>query len=365
MLFKIKKSNCLIIDNLSENSSNNNKLPILQNVNKFKTFPFEPLINSENINQINITNYNLIVLNQGLLNRYNSSFNTLSTVFFSQNFSNKNNFFISEESSFVVNENEFFSDDKFFKKYTHLRKSTFIDFFLTNLVDIPICFKKIKSLRRRNFEFFFLKFTNLLMRKGKREQIFSFLLKAFSDFFYSQFEISKFPNWRISWFEIFFFFNFNIKLKYLNLWSEKSSFNDELLNFNFTLNENFKEMDSRVFFKNFFYSKLTQFSPLFSYFVYNVDKNIRKYTRGKSGKYVFVWKYVAPYKRSYLTYRWFLKELKFDDNRYFHKRLYNLFQTLTYNIKQTFAWKSKNYTYAFIFKNFRKSLMSNLKTIAQ
>lgn len=348
---------------LSEKTKKN--LPILQTTNKFKPFPPKSLINSENVNQINVTSYNFVFLNEGLSSLYNTSFSTLSIFYFFQNFKNKNNFNISEENSYLLNENEFFSDDKFFKKYTHLRKSTFIDFFLTNLIDIPICFKKSKSLKRKNFEFFFLKFTNLLMRRGKKEQIFSFLLKAFSDFFYVQFEILKFNKWEISWFEVFFFFNFNIKLKYLNTWSEKLPFSEKLLNFDFTLNENFKELDSRSFFKNFLYSKLTQFSPIFNYFVYNIDKNVRKYTRGKSGKYVFVWKYIAPYKRSYLTYRWFLKELKFDENRYFHKRLCNLFHILTYNIKQTFAWKSKNYTYAFIFKNFRKSLMTNLQTIAQ
>lgn len=340
-------------------------LPILKISNKINLFPFEPLINSENLNQINVTNYNLIVSNTGLSQIHNTSFTTLSTFFFFQNFQNKNFFFINEENSFLMNENEFFSNDKFFKKYTHLRKSTFIDFFLSNFVDIPICFKKSKSLKRRSFEFFFLKFTNLLMRRGKKEQVFCFILKAFSEFFYAQFEILKFPKWKISWFDIFFLFNFNVKLKHLNTWSEKNSFNEKLLNFDFSLNENFKEFDSRFFLKNFLYSKLMQFSPIFNYFVYNIDKNIRKYTRGKSGKYVFVWKYIAPYKRSYLMYRWFLKELKFDENRYFNRRLYNLFYTLTYNIKQTFAWKSKNYTYGYIFKNFRKSLMSNLKTIAQ
>jgi hypothetical protein len=104
---------------------------------------------------------------------------------------------------------------------------------------------------------------------------------------------------------------------------------------------------------------------MFSYFVYNVDKNIRKYTRGKSGKYVFIWKYIAPYKRTYLTFRWFLQDVKFDDKRVFEDRLKNMWHNLTFNFKNTYAWKAKNYTYSYIFKNFRKSLMVNLKTIAK
>lgn len=104
-----------------------------------------------------------------------------------------------------------------------------------------------------------------------------------------------------------------------------------------TLIEDYKEMDSNIFIKNFFLSRLNQLSPLFGYFIYNVDKNIRKFTRGKSGKYLFVWKYIAPYKRNYLVYRWFMKELKFDESRTFQIRLFNLFNTLSYNLKQTYA----------------------------
>jgi len=51
---------------------------------------------------------------------------------------------------------------------------------------------------------------------------------------------------------------------------------------------NERTFDLEKFIKNFIKTRLDQSSPMFSYFVYNVDKNIRKYTRGKSGKYVFI-----------------------------------------------------------------------------
>jgi hypothetical protein len=64
-------------------------------------------------------------------------------------------------------------------------------------------------------------------------------------------------------------------------------------------------------------------------------------------------------------FRWFLQEIKFDESRTIGARLINLFNSLNNNIKNTYAWKAKNYSYSFIFKNFRKSLMINLKTITK
>jgi hypothetical protein len=79
---------------------------------------------------------------------------------------------------------------------------------------------------------------------------------------------------------------------------------------------------------------------------------------------VFIWKYIAPYKRKYLLFKWFLKEVKFDESRNISTRLQNLFSNLTYNFKNTYAYRSKNFTYFYIFKNFKKSLMTSLRTLS-
>jgi len=175
----------------------------------------------------------------------------------------------------------------------------------------------------------------------------------------------KNKEWTFSLIELFFTINNNIKF-FSNAHQYQSDSGDTLnTTYEHMLFDDKKEFNSDFFIKNFIKERLTQLSPMFSYFVYNVDKNIRKYTRGKSGKYVFVWKYIAPYKRKYLMFRWFLKEIKFDENRQLQERLKNMFFNLTFNITQTLAWRAKNYTYTFIFKNFRKTLMTSLKTIAK
>lgn len=47
-----------------------------------------------------------------------------------------------------------------------------------------------------------------------------------------------------------------------------------------------------------FFFKKTQ--PIFTLYIYKVNKNIYKNTRGKSGKFTFIWKYVPLYKRLFI-----------------------------------------------------------------
>jgi hypothetical protein len=49
-----------------------------------------------------------------------------------------------------------------------------------------------------------------------------------------------------------------------------------------------KVVSKDFFVKNYLLGKLSQIIPVFSFFIYSVDKNVRKFSRGKSGKYVFV-----------------------------------------------------------------------------
>jgi hypothetical protein len=51
------------------------------------------------------------------------------------------------------------------------------------MIDVPICFKKTKSLNTKNFELPLLKFSNFLMKKGKKEKIFRILFQTFRLFF--------------------------------------------------------------------------------------------------------------------------------------------------------------------------------------
>jgi hypothetical protein len=71
----------------------------------------------------------------------------------------------------------------FLDEFFYLRRSTFINFFVENQIDVPICFRKSKSLKRKITELTFLKFSNLLMKKGKREKVVSILFKTIRDLY--------------------------------------------------------------------------------------------------------------------------------------------------------------------------------------
>jgi hypothetical protein len=74
-------------------------------------------------------------------------------------------------------------NDHVLDKFMYMKKHSFISFFINNSIDTPVCFKKIKSLQRKNFELSLLKFANFLMKDGKREQILKILFKTISLFF--------------------------------------------------------------------------------------------------------------------------------------------------------------------------------------
>ena len=63
------------------------------------------------------------------------------------------------------------------------RQSTITSFFIENLVDVPVCFKKSKSLYSLTFELHSMKFINLIMRKGMKEKVFSTLTNTLYNIF--------------------------------------------------------------------------------------------------------------------------------------------------------------------------------------
>jgi hypothetical protein len=84
-----------------------------------------------------------------------------------------------DEENFIQNLDEsFIEPESIENQFLYLRKSSFISFFIDNMIDVPICFKKSNSLRTKNFELPLLKFTNYLMRQGKRDKATSVFFQA-------------------------------------------------------------------------------------------------------------------------------------------------------------------------------------------
>lgn len=314
-----------------------------------------------------------------LINYTNSNFHFLIDNFFSKNknisslamfssFNNISNNYLNTEDErklFPTKLNFYRDETNFLNDFFYLRNSSFIKFFINNMIDVPICFKKSSSLKTKNFELPLLKFSNFLMKKGKKEKIFKFIFKAFR-YFFKTFKFSKTMTDKdnSSWFNLYFFTT-NILWHFNSDESLKLNYNIDTnisLMYNNAIFNNNKVINTSFFIKNFFFLLLSKVSPVFSYFIYSVDKNIRKFSRGKSGKYTFIWKYVAPYKRTQLAMRWVVKDIKFFQSKKFEERLINTFDNLMISPEKSFAWKSKIFSHNHVFKNFRKSLMSSLRT---
>jgi len=88
--------------------------------------------------------------------------------------------FINENSIDNLN---YIQSPQIFSTFLFLRQSTITSFFTTNLIDMPICFKKSKSLYSKTFELPLLKFTNLIMRGGAREQVIKNITLSFTKCF--------------------------------------------------------------------------------------------------------------------------------------------------------------------------------------
>lgn len=281
---------------------------------------------------MNFLNKNSFNLNNNLLNKEINFYKKSKTDLSKKILLNSikiivdNNFISTEESN---------KNDISFNNFIYLKKSSFISFFINNLIDVPVCFKKSKSLKKKNFELPILRFCNFLMKKGKKEKIFKFFFKSFRLFNETFLKEKKK--------DLFFFENFFENYKNLfNIFD--------------------KNLSNKFFIKNNIIDCITKINPIFSYFIYNVDKNIKKFSRGKSGKYVFIWKYIAPYKRNYISMKWLIKEIKFNNEKLFYHRIKKLFSIFSISMELTFAWKSKNFSHNYVFKNFKKNLLNNFLT---
>lgn len=246
------------------------------------------------------------------------------------------------------------------QKYLFFRKSSITSFFSTNLVDMPICFKKSKSLYNTTFEIPLFKFLNLLMRRGQRAQSLKFVTKSFDTLFLNLY--LKYSTSLLNWSFVFRTF-YNIELTSILV---NASFTNKA-ELTLTQKTELNERDYVLFPQTVVFQKflllLENYFPIFSFFVRRVNKDLRKNSRGKSGKYMVVWKYVPSYKRLYITMRWFLKDLKFQKPMTMEGRLSQIIESLFLTPELSFLHKVRQFTHRYVFKHFKKTLLRSLKSV--
>ena len=238
--------------------------------------------------------------------------------------------------------------------YNFLVTSKFIQFFNNLLIDIPVCFKKSNSLYRLSNELTFLKLVNFFMKKGKKLQTQILILNSLLSIFHKNYLVLNAQT-------LFFW-----KLIYINLKNSSytNNYNNSLFEFDtnlFSSKRKIYNLKFNIF--NFFFKKLFQLLPVFSFYIYKVDKHIYKNTRGRSGKFTFIWKYVTPYKRFFWVLHWLFKELKFQTGRTYKTKLLTLFNTIFFNPDMLFLHKIKKFSYNYVYYNCKNSLQKTYKTV--
>lgn len=244
--------------------------------------------------------------------------------------------------------------------FAFLRKSTMKSFFSASNVDMPLCFKKSKSLYLKTFEVPLLKLTNLLMRRGCRIHALRAVTSSFNVVL--QQTLVFLENATLGW-DLLYNLFLNVSWSKLSPRGGISVSTSMHLDSNVAYTKNVYNETTSSSMLPLFISKLTTLAPIFSFYIRRVSKAERKHSRGKSGKYRLIWKYVPVYKRLYLTMRWLLKELRFQKALTFQERLEKIFFIFFFNTEASLLYQLRQFTHRYVFKNFKKTLMKTLKSV--
>lgn len=260
--------------------------------------------------------------------------------------------------------------------YWFLKDFKFIHFFTSSLIDVPTCFKKTKSLKRRKIEKPALKFLSIFSRHGLFLKFTRLFYRAFSSFnkqvsdslingsplnfwldYYYYFTSINFTNEFNEDSEKFESLFFKYKVNKLNLDNDKDSLYDH------------KYSDTYQFptdsYNHWLYllRLLSKANPTFCFYVYDVGKAAWKHSRGKTGRHKLVWKYVPPYKRIYLIIHWLFKEVRFSNHKTLQNKMYNTLLNFWLKPGKTLAWRVKTFSHNYVYKNFKFTLLKSLKTV--
>lgn len=257
-----------------------------------------------------------------------------------------------------------YGDDEAIDDFEYLRERRFTSFFTENGIDVPRCFSKTRSVRRPLNEVKLLKLNNYLMRDGKRAQAFKFLSKALWTCFYDTEGMDNRPfKANYSWRTIFL--NLNYMTGSLHKAKEFPYLKEEVVSFGHVFGETFKSIEDDWNFNTWLFRSMQDSLPMFSFYIYKVDKKIFKNTRGKSGKFTFIWKYVASYKRLFLVMHWLMKEMRVRPGRSFGDRLAATLRAITLNPKQTWIYRIRKFSHNYVYRNARQTLAEHYRTVTK
>lgn len=248
------------------------------------------------------------------------------------------------------------------QKYDFLTTRSFPSFFTTHQIDVPTCFVNSHSLLRVHRELNIVSLITYFMRHGQRLKTQLHLLKAVNQFLllnpnYTNSLNTSLLTWRAIYSTLQTLYFTDTK-HYVTT----QLFSDHTLRNSHHLSYNSKQIQTHAHLFNFLSKSLNELQPLYSFYIYKVDKKIFKNTRGKSGKFTFIWKYIAPYKRLAWVMYWLAKEVKLKPGKTLTQRLTFLFDDLLRSPEKTWVFKVKRFSYNYVYRNCRSTLAETYRT---
>ena len=143
---------------------------------------------------------------------------------------------------------------------------------------------------------------------------------------------------------------------YKNVYQNQTLYSSLYINY-------FKFNKAQFSFENHILSLFKQIKPIFSFYIYDVGKMAWKHSRGKTGRFKLIWKYIPQYKRLLRLIQWFNKEFRSLPFKNLNQKIFNLLLIYTFNFKKTLSYKITKFSHNYVYKNFKFSFLKTLRTI--
>ena len=249
---------------------------------------------------------------------------------------------------------ETYNTNKAADDFSNLVLCEFKSFFKEISIDTPRCFSDSHSLKREVNKYETYKLNNYIMRSGKSMKTYLLVTESLR-----QIHLNNYTQNLTSWLVVY------------NLLSSHNA-----STYNTRLPDNIKTVSSHNRFINEVGMEYSDWSdqriklidnlkllePMFLFYIYKVDKNIYKNSRGRLGKFTFLWKYVAPYKRRRIVMAWLAKEIKMQSGRDFYSRVNSVIHNLVNKPSDNFIFKVRKFSYNYVYYNCRKTLAETYRT---
>lgn len=109
------------------------------------------------------------------------------------------------------------------------------------------------------------------------------------------------------------------------------------------------------------FTHINSFLPSFALISERVSKKVRKFTRGKSGRYTRFWVYLPPHKRQSWVCQQLAREIRFGVEKKLRVRIGTTLQTLISDPSTHFLTHQIMRVYRIIFKNYRQTLIKTYR----